>query len=102
MLFLSCFVMLSCTSVLMPCGHLLGKAGLLALLCGVFIVTLSLSDWYPRSGVVLDCIDSRLLASFLLLVQFWLNFHKIMFTLDYFFDSYSRVFFKLYVCFVKV
>ena len=29
------------------------RADLLALICG-----LSLSYWYPRSGVVLDCIDS--------------------------------------------
>ena len=32
------------------------------------IVTLSLSHWYPGSGVVLDCIDSWFLPSFLLLV----------------------------------
>ena len=31
------------------------RADLLALVCGV---SLSLSLWYPGSGVVLDCIDS--------------------------------------------
>ena len=36
------------------CGHLLGKADLLALVSGVF---LSLSHWFPGSGVVLDCMD---------------------------------------------
>ena len=33
-------------------------AGFLALVCGVYTVSLSLSHWYPGSGVVLDCIDS--------------------------------------------
>ena len=33
----------------------LERADLLALVCGV---SLSLSHWYPGSGVVLDCIDS--------------------------------------------
>ena len=33
------------------------RADLLALVCGVS-VSLSLSHWYPGSGVVLDCIDS--------------------------------------------
>ena len=47
------------------CGHLLGKADLLALVCGV-LTELSLSNWYPGSGVVLDCIDSRYLHPCLL------------------------------------
>ena len=34
------------------------RADLLALVCGVLTVSLSLSHWYPGSGVVLDCIDS--------------------------------------------
>ena len=34
------------------------KADILALVCGVLTVSLSLSHWYPGSGVVLDCIDS--------------------------------------------
>ena len=32
-------------------------------------VSLSLSHWYPGSGVVLDCIDSRSLHHYLLLFQ---------------------------------
>ena len=40
------------------CGHLLGKGWSLGsrLLC--LTVSLSLSHWYPGSGVILDCIDS--------------------------------------------
>ena len=38
------------------------------LLC--LILKLSLSHWYPGSGVVLDCIDSRLLPYFLPYVIF--------------------------------
>ena len=34
------------------------RADLLALVCGV---SLLLSHWYPGSGVVLDCIDSKFL-----------------------------------------
>ena len=34
------------------------RADLLALVCGVFTVSLSLSHWYPGSGVVIDCIYS--------------------------------------------
>ena len=37
-----------------PCGHLLGKGS--RLWCQT--ASLSLSHWYPGSGVVLDCIDS--------------------------------------------
>ena len=33
-------------------------ADLLALVCAVYCEFLSLSHWYPGSGVVLDCIDS--------------------------------------------
>ena len=40
-------------------------ADLLALVCGV-LLNLSLSHWYPGSGVVLDCIDSLSLNSYLL------------------------------------
>ena len=57
MLFLSCvsyaFVRVC---LLLPCGHLLGRAELLAFVCD--IAKLSLSHWYHGSGVVLDCIDS--------------------------------------------
>ena len=35
------------------CGHLL-RADLLALVCGFLTMSLSLSHWYPGSGVVLD------------------------------------------------
>ena len=52
--------------LLMPCGHLLGKGWPLGSHLWCLIVTLSLSHWYPRSGVVLDCIDSWSLPSFLL------------------------------------
>ena len=39
------------------CGHLLkGLTSWLSFV--VSTVSLSLSDWYPGSGVVLDCIDS--------------------------------------------
>ena len=36
------------------------RADLLALVCALWClcVSLSLSHWYPGSGVVLDCIDS--------------------------------------------
>ena len=34
----------------------------------VSTVSLSLSHWYPRSGVVLDCIDSCSLHPYLLLI----------------------------------
>ena len=49
------------------CGHLLGKGWPLGsrLLC--LTVSLSLSHWYPGSGVVLDCIDYWSLHPYLLL-----------------------------------
>ena len=67
MLFLSCFcyaLMLFC--LLMPCGHLLGKSRPLGSRLWCLIVTLAHSHRYPWSGVVLDCIDSWFLPSFLL------------------------------------
>ena len=54
--------------LLMPCGHLLGKDWPLGSRLWCLIVTLSLSHWYPGSGVVLDCMDFWYLPSFLLLV----------------------------------
>ena len=52
-------VMPSCTSVyLYPCVHLLGKGWPLGSCLWCLIVSLSLSHWCPRSGVVLDCIYS--------------------------------------------
>ena len=59
-MFLFClvFAMSLCASVYMcfvvTCWE---RADLLALVCGVYF-ELSLSHWYPGSGVVLDCIDS--------------------------------------------
>ena len=41
-----------------PCGHLLGKGCPLGSRLWCLTVSLSLSHWYPGSGVVLDCIDS--------------------------------------------
>ena len=58
-MFLFClvFAMSLCASVYMcfvvTCWE---RADLLALVCG--LSRLSLSHWYPGSGVVLDCIDS--------------------------------------------
>ena len=67
MLFLSCicyaFVRVC---LLMPCGHLLWKCWPLGSRLWCLIVKLSLFHWYPGSGVVLDCIDSCSLPSFLL------------------------------------
>ena len=39
-------------------GHLLGKDLTLGSCLWCLTVRLSLSHWYPGSGVVLDCIDS--------------------------------------------
>ena len=67
MLFLSCFCYAFVRiCLLMPCGHLLGKGWPLGSRLWCLIVKLSLSHWYPGSGVVLDCIDSWSLPSFLL------------------------------------
>ena len=49
-----------------PCGHLLGKGWPLGSRLRCPTVSLSLSHWYPWSGVVLDCIDSWSLHPFLL------------------------------------
>ena len=46
--------------LLMPCGHLLGRGWPLGSCLICLIVNLSLSHWYPGSGVVLNCIDSDL------------------------------------------
>ena len=40
------------------CGNLLGKGWPLGSRLWCLTVSLSLSNWYPGSGVVLDCIDS--------------------------------------------
>ena len=39
----------------------------------VSTVSLSLSHWYPGSGVVLDCIDSRSLHTYLPSSRCWLR-----------------------------
>ena len=59
MLFLSCFLL--CFRVLLFIDAFWSPAGkgLTSWLSFVsLIVKLSLSHWYPESGVVLDCIDS--------------------------------------------
>ena len=62
---LCCFCFVFCYSFvrvwsLMPYGHLLGKGWPLGSCLWCLIVKLSLSHWYPGSGVVLDCIDPDL------------------------------------------
>ena len=42
----------------LPCGLLLGKGLPLGSQLWSLTVSLSLSHWYPGSGVVLDCINS--------------------------------------------
>ena len=58
-----------------PCGHLLGKGWPLGSRLWCLAVSLSLSHWYPGSGVVLDCIDSWSLYPYLLYMcvhrSFW-------------------------------
>ena len=57
-MFLFCLVfsMSLCASVcfVVTCWE---RTDLLTLACGVLPLSLSLSHWYPGSGVVLDCID---------------------------------------------
>ena len=48
------------------CGHLLGKGWPPCSRLWCLTVSLSLSLWYPGSGVVLDCIDSWSLHTYLL------------------------------------
>ena len=54
-------------------GHLLGKGGPLGCRLWCLTVSLSLSHWYPGSGVVLDCIDSWSLHPYLLRPPFLLT-----------------------------
>ena len=59
MFLLSCvYYAFVCVSLFGPCGHLLGKGWPLDSCLWGLIVSLSLSHWYPGSGVVLDCINS--------------------------------------------
>ena len=67
MFFLSCvcyFFVRVCLYVLR--GHLLGKGWPLGSRLWCLTLSLSLSHWYPESGVVLDCIDSWSLHPYLL------------------------------------
>ena len=57
----------ACVCLYVPCGHLLGKGWPLGSRLWCLTVSLLLSHWYPGSGVVLDCIDSRSLHPCLLL-----------------------------------
>ena len=50
------------------CGHQLGKGWPLGSRLWCLTVSLSLSHWYPGSGVVLDCIDSWSLHPYLLCI----------------------------------
>ena len=54
------FAMPLCASVYnyMPCGHLVGKGCPLGSYMWCLTVSLSLFDWYPGSGLVLDCMDA--------------------------------------------
>ena len=44
--------------LLLPCGHLKGRADLLVLVCDVNCEFVTFPFWYPWTGVVLDCIDT--------------------------------------------
>ena len=46
-----------CVCFYVPCGHLFGKGWPLGSRLWCLTVSLSLSHWYPGSGLVLDCID---------------------------------------------
>ena len=57
-----------------PSGHLLGKDWPLGSRLWYITVSLSLSHWYPGSGVVLDCIDS--LLTYLLFLTIAMYHHE--------------------------
>ena len=72
MFFLSCVCydfMRDCLYV--PCGHLLRKGRPLGSRLWCLTVSLSLSHWYPGSGVVLDCNDSELCILTYFVVTCW-------------------------------
>ena len=50
------FYVFSVLCLFVPCDHLLGKSWPLGSRLWCLTVSLSLSHWYPGSGVVLDCI----------------------------------------------
>ena len=58
MLFLSCFLCLHARLLVDALWSPAGKELTFWLSFNCLIVTLSLSHWFPRSGVVFDCIDS--------------------------------------------
>ena len=53
-----CLLCLCVVCLFVPCGHLLGKGWPIGFRFWCITVSLSLSHWYPGSGVVLDCINS--------------------------------------------
>ena len=58
-----CFLSCACYAfvrvcLFVPCGHLLAKGWPLGTRLWCITMSLSLSHWYPESGVVLVCIDS--------------------------------------------
>ena len=55
-----------CVCLYVPCGHLLGKGWPLDSPVWCLTVSLSLSHWYPGSGVIFDCIYSWSLHPYLL------------------------------------
>ena len=71
-MFLFCLVFATslCVCLYVLCGHLLGKGWPLGSRLWCLTVSLSLSHWYPGSGVVLDCIDFWSLHPYLLRVHF--------------------------------
>ena len=52
-----------------PCGHLLRKDWQIGSRLWYLTVSLSLSHWYPGSGVVLDCINFLSLHPYLFLLH---------------------------------
>ena len=72
----------------MPWGHLLGKGWSLDSRLWCLIVELSLSHWYPGSGVVLDWINSWSLPSFLLYKNMPVIEHNVYHKTDSYPDSY--------------
>ena len=62
-----------CVCLVMPCGYLLGKGWPLGSRLWCLIVKVSISHWYPGSGLVLDCIYSWFLSSFLLWIRIKLD-----------------------------
>ena len=65
-----CVLCFSCFHIcsLLPCGHLLGKGWPLGSCWWCLLYFCYFPMWYPVSGVVLDCIVSWSLLSFLLYI----------------------------------